>query len=79
MKVKTTGDFMLTDILGGQEIEAEGVTEVTKTEFVARALADGRLKEVGGKPVPKEEAKPVPKEEAKSDDSPPTSGKGATK
>lgn len=67
--VETTGDFMLLDVLGGQEIAEDGPTEVNKTHFVELALADGRLVEVGAEKAPEPELKP--------DNAPPTSGKQA--
>lgn len=67
MKVETTGDFMLLDINGGQEIASEGVTEVKETGFVVWALDEGLLKEVG-----KAKAEPEPNNDA------PTSGRNGS-
>lgn len=67
--VETSGDFMLLDVLGGQEIAASGETLVKETRFVQTALEDGRLVETEAKA--KVEPKPKP------DAAAPTSGKQA--
>jgi len=56
--VQTSGNFMLLDVLGGQDIEdnkvydldgeAEEHPHLRETDFVERALEDGRLVHVGG-------------------------------
>lgn len=44
--IETTGEFMLVDVLGGQEITPGKTHKVNPTAFVRAAIADGRLKEV---------------------------------
>jgi len=63
MLVETTGDFMLLDLMGGQEIAAFEPTEVRETEYVNWALGEGLLRAVGGA-----KAEPEPNADA------PTSG-----
>jgi hypothetical protein len=68
MKVETTGDFMLLDIFGGQQIASVGTTEVRDTPFIRQKLDEGQLRDLGAS-----EPKPV------SDPSAPNSGRAAAK
>ncbi len=47
MIVETTGDFMLLDLMGGQEIPAFEAVEVRETEYVLWALGEGLLRDIG--------------------------------
>lgn len=58
--VQTTGNFMLIDILNGQEIPYDGTAEVVKTRFIENALEDGRLEQIGGEEEAQPEPEPTP-------------------
>ena len=58
MIVETTGDFMLLDPHSKEEIDSEGFTTVTRTQFVLDKIADGSLKEKAP-PAPAPKATPA--------------------
>lgn len=43
IKVKTTGDFNLMDVINGQHIDANVETEVRETQFILDKIASGEL------------------------------------
>lgn len=44
VKVETTGQFMLYDVVTGAQIEAEGVSEVPYSPFIEQQIDIGQLK-----------------------------------
>ena len=62
--VKTTGQFLVHDVFGGQTVAPGEAKEVFVTEFITQALLDKRLEEVDAK-------KTTP---AKDDDTKPAAG-----
>ncbi|WOF44357.1 hypothetical protein KNJ79_05340 [Sphingopyxis indica] len=80
--VKTTGQFLVHDVFGGQTVSPGEVKEVHVTEFITQALLDKRLEEVDSKGKGKEPAAP-PAEKKAEDEKPaaggPTSGAASKK
>lgn len=46
IKVKTTGDFNLMDVINAQHIDANEETEVRETQFILDKIASGELERV---------------------------------
>jgi len=69
IKVETVGDFMLQDPATLEVVEAFGVSEVSKTQFIESAIESGRLKEAGGDAAEKPDTAPTDgSEQAVSDE-----------
>lgn len=76
--VKTTGQFLVHDVFGGQTVAPGETKEVHVTEFITQALLDKRLEEVAAKMADPAPA-PTRDEDKKPAAGGPTSGAAAKK
>src|SRR3546814_406870 len=77
--VKTTGQFLVHDVFGGQTVSPGETKEVHVTEFITQALLDKRLEEVGNKPAVKDDVSEKPADDKKPNAGGPTSGAASKK
>lgn len=54
--VETTGEFMMQDPTTGEEVEAYGTSQVTRSAWIEQQIENGKLKSAGHKAASKDEA-----------------------